>query len=353
VLNRIDFFGGLLISTVLAFSFIIINHPEFGPAVGASTFSTRSQGVSQAIAAPLISQPDQWQNTIGTFSRKISQDQYSVTYTWTDYIAEKRTITLDFSKEVLMNSINQFGLSADTRKKFYQENLPGFLEQYQEMKVIISRIKMKKGPVHFRDHNSANPNLYEEFSQKITWFEQKYLDSQGFHIFNQGRVTIDYSAVVIDHAPLLKEATVKFLNHAIEKEMSWQMLAYTIMSFVQYINYQLPPVREANRYIGGLWSPVETLVNGAGDCDTKAVLFSAMLKNYSQFETIIVVIPGHAFNGIKGWHKRFPRDHVLKLHGQDVLMLDLTSDSNYDLAGGVHELDKQNLRNQFPIVYEM
>ena len=134
--------------------------------------------------------------------------------------------------------------------------------------------------------------------------------------------------------------------------MTWNALTHTLMSLVHFIRYEIPPITEHGRYIQGLRPPLDLLCRGSGDCDSKAALFCAIARHFKDTRPAVVVIPGHAFNGLLGWHKRLPQDTVLRHRGVDMLLLDLTGMSNYGAAGMIHEADRQHLRQRMPKVYE-
>jgi hypothetical protein len=67
---------------------------------------------------------------------------------------------------------------------------------------------------------------------------------------------------------------------------------------------------------------------------------------------VIVTIPGHAFSGIIGMHKRLPQDFILSYRGADILLLDLTNAAEPDDAALLTEYNKEHMRNRFPEVYE-
>jgi len=292
-----------------------------------------------------------WESQIGDFHRERGKHGYRVIYGWTDYFDSTRTLALDISDLDLGIAETSFGITSESRQEYYEALFPLHLQKHPELEDIIRTIQQRKGPVHLRDYRIVSPGTYDRFRDVCMHFERDYLKARGFHISRGCRV-IDYSAVVRKHTVLMKDVAVELVAMARNSNFNLKGLLYIVMSFVQYIQYEIPPIEVEGRYLLGLWSPTEALVRGTGDCDTKAVLFSSIANNYNDVQTLIVVIPGHAFNGIVGWHKRLPKDYVIKHRGQDVLLLDLTSTSTFRYGGAIHEKDKQNLRNRFPIVYE-
>ena len=295
---------------------------------------------------------DSWTNDIGSFQRQKDKDGYRVIYRWQDYMGGKRELELQITEQALKKSEDAFGITASSRKAFYENHFSRYLKKDTGVLKIVQAIKQKRGPVHFSGYRVVDHKDYQHFLDICTKFESDYLKSKGFHFYKKQRLEIDYGATVKSQMPLMEGTARRFLEVAKANQMTFSLLVHMIMSFVQYIEYDVPPVTLDGRYLMGLWPPLETLVRGKGDCDTKAVLFSSISNNFVGLKTVIVRIPGHAFNGLVGVHKRYPKDTIMKYNGQDVLLLDLTGLNNFGDLGAIHESDRQELRVRFPVVYE-
>jgi hypothetical protein len=98
-------------------------------------------------------------------------------------------------------------------------------------------------------------------------------------------------------------------------------------SFVQELQYQLPPEHRTN-YDGekiltaGATMPLETLANQRGDCDSKSLLFAGLVRSISLVDVIFVAIDDHLFAGIQ--LKRLPSDHFIKHEGSDWVLIELS-----------------------------
>ncbi len=343
---------GLLL--LISYSYVVFNAQPGFTLCGTGVYSNTRvvvNAIGQSPASKTFGK-ENWESEIGSFTRTPESNAYTLHYKWRDYFNKSHELDLDISNELINYAIGNFGLTTDKRMKFYKTGFDGFLSGHPELLDITKAIQRKKGPVHLAGYNIVNPGTYNKFKEKCQEFEDGYLKANGFHVLNRGYITVDYSSVVRKFTPIMLITAKELLTLGQNNQFNLQGLIHLVMSYVQYIRYEIPPFAIGNRYIYGVWSPVETIVRGAGDCDTKAIFFSSVVNNYKGIKTIIVTIPGHAFNGMIGWHKRLPQDYVIKHKGLDVLLVDLTSDTNFNIAGSVHEMDKQNLRNRFPRIYE-
>ncbi len=294
-----------------------------------------------------------WTNAVGTFQRNVDETGITVTYLWLDYNRKSKQISFQIQADTLYSSSIRLGIHSESRSDFYKQHWPEMLKQQPEWRNIVDHIIQKKGPIHLSKQDDIDDAIRLKFLEGCRQLEKEFYISRGFYVRKGKRVEIDYTGFVAIHSIFLKDCMRQWIDQVSTETMKTSECIQTLMSFVQQMEYEIPPMYDGQRWIHGLWPPLETLVRGKGDCDTKAVLFSTMLSRIEGIESMILIIPGHAFNGLVGWHKRMPRDTILHHRGQDVLLLDLTSTPNYAEQGAIHELDKQNIRNQIPMIYQI
>lgn len=91
------------------------------------------------------------------------------------------------------------------------------------------------------------------------------------------------------------------------------------MKFVQDIPYAIPNNDTRRMYYGGMSPPPETLINGYGDCDSKAILFACILSHLiDQDDVILLHQPGHMLTAIRG--ERFPGASHLSYQGDTFVL---------------------------------
>jgi len=74
------------------------------------------------------------------------------------------------------------------------------------------------------------------------------------------------------------------------------------LAFCQDIPYGIPPGIYQQREINGQFSPIDTLLNKYGDCDSKVALFGAILAHYPEYELLGIYTTefSHALMAIAG-----------------------------------------------------
>lgn len=88
---------------------------------------------------------------------------------------------------------------------------------------------------------------------------------------------------------------------AAERNYGKREIAGAILSMVQSaIKYKEQPAKGNKRSMlyGGIYTPLQTIVEGHGDCDTKSLLMATMLSHWPSIKVIGIQVPDHYFLGI-------------------------------------------------------
>jgi len=88
---------------------------------------------------------------------------------------------------------------------------------------------------------------------------------------------------------------------AAEHNYGKREIAGAVLSMVQSaISYEIPPIKTntGRQFFNGLYTPVQTIVEGRGDCDTKSLLMAAVLSHWPSIRVIGIQVPEHYFLGI-------------------------------------------------------
>ena len=104
-------------------------------------------------------------------------------------------------------------------------------------------------------------------------------------------------------------------------------LVGAIASFVQELQFQLPPAHRINEegekiLTAGATMPLETLANQQGDCDTKSLLFAGLVRSIKLVDVIFVAIEDHLFAGIRMNPSQW--DHSIRHQGRDWVLIELS-----------------------------
>ncbi len=293
--------------------------------------------------------PSAWTNAYGRFHLLESPDTIRPLYSWTDYQGSNRTFTVEVGAAARREAVEAGSISPGQRRDFIAQALPNVEAECPQ---ILEAIRNRRGPVHLPSYGTASLSERTRFFQWLEETEADYLAAAGFGRDRSGRLTVEYCRFVKRQMPSVKPIADEMIQRGAVEKITWSALVYRAMSLVHCMEYEVPPNLEGGRFIYGIWSPLDAFCRGRGDCDTKAVLFSSVVNHFQDTRCAVVTIPGHAFNGMLGWHKRLPSDFVLQHRGVDLLLLDITDFSTYPAWARIHGSDRENLREKKPEVYE-
>ena len=139
-------------------------------------------------------------------------------------------------------------------------------------------------PVSFTDSAIAvlgipkwlfEPNVDSEYNRMI---REEELASGLFKLRNNV-IEIDKSAVIERYAETFCKPIAKMIVQSLEeysRDTRRDRIELAIR-FVQDIPYGIPKYADKNRHYGGVSPPPGILINGFGDCDSKALLFASIL----------------------------------------------------------------------------
>ncbi len=264
-----------------------------------------------------------------TFEKTESKEDILFTYKWKDYQDEVYNISFSLSKKSMAEAEAEFGYFEDELKKFLDESLSGIRE---EMISYLKRIALQliaeskypqyflieqTDPKNFKIKISVPPSLYEEvkpeymkisnkikseqisYLKKIENLEKKLIESylqKKAIIVRSGKLFPDYQLIVKNNRPRINEI-IEALMKTKKKITLFQFLEVNL-SFIQEIEYGIPPLKEGNKIILGFWPPLKVFANNLGDCDSKAIAFATLWTSYRKFPLILIMIPNHMFIGV-------------------------------------------------------
>ena len=148
----------------------------------------------------------------------------------------------------------------------------------------------------------------------------------------------DYRQITMRARAALKPLMNEVVSRANEKGVSdVRAVAGVVATLLQDgMVYQLPEEKRQTRTRGqvdtiGLRVPVDALTRhptsspagwGAGDCDTKSVVFAALMTQLRDVDVVLLHGHEHMFAGVS--IKAKPGDHVARVRGRDFVLVELT-----------------------------
>jgi Transglutaminase-like superfamily len=248
------------------------------------------------------------------FRRVDSAGSYEVQYGFIDHPGESHDVACRISRQAHERLVARYGytereLEAATtaaQQAYADEELRRRgLAAYFRMDVTNDSVTSRRNLAEPGRWAELSPARQAEMDAAVAWlradiadrtgdFERPFLKGRGFRL--DGKVIgIDYPLLVDWSGPAVD---------ACAKALRWEGAGYDerqylgmFVAFVQEIRYELPPDVQAGRETLGYWVPTEVLVNGHGDCDSKAVTFCALYRGFG-IPMIVVVLPRHVLVGV-------------------------------------------------------
>ncbi len=137
--------------------------------------------------------------------------------------------------------------------------------------------------------------LQTQYDKKV----DDYMAAKMFHFLQGNEVEVDMPKVVKANSPLVKSLAGAFDQVAISRHYDSGLIIGAVASMVQTaIIYKIPPPVVNGVHNGGFWPPLQTLIGGWGDCDTKTGTLASILANWPQMRMIGVALPEHYLLGV-------------------------------------------------------
>ncbi len=148
--------------------------------------------------------------------------------------------------------------------------------------------------------------LFDPFpdNEENRTIRKKELESGLFEI-RDDMIEVDKSAVVERYAETFCKPVAQLIVRSLEEynRDTRRDRIEMAMRFVQDIPYGIPEYADRERHYGGVSTPPGILINGYGDCDSKAILFAGILIYLVPADDFIFLIqPDHLLAAVKETH---------------------------------------------------
>ncbi|MFI5361869.1 MAG: hypothetical protein ACHQ49_07860 [Elusimicrobiota bacterium] len=137
--------------------------------------------------------------------------------------------------------------------------------------------------------------IEKDYKQKL----KDYLAGRGFVLEPGNVVVVDMPGLVRRNAPTIKPLAQIFGRAAQERRYGSADIIGSVLSFVQTaMFYKEPDSVVDGKHNGGILQPLESVVSGWGDCDTKTGVMASILANWPKTMMVGVSVPGHFLMGV-------------------------------------------------------
>ena len=267
--------------------------------------------------------------TLPGFDRQEDQENYYLTYEWTDFTGASHSESFPLSKKMLNEAEEEFGyFPADMRKHLDDwdersrekmiENLREFVQElirksgYSEY-ILLENVTSKSFSLKLSVPPTLHKKVKREFDKiksKLTKKQEKYLkqveqeheegraqflESRGFRLLD-GKIIVNHGFCVSKNKDRI-EPIFKIIQEN-NQNLSLHQFLSLLLGFVQDIRYYIPPVTERGKIILSFWVPPRVLADNFGDCDSKGVTFASFWINFKRYPVLLLSIPRHFLVGL-------------------------------------------------------
>lgn len=228
----------------------------------------------------------------------------SFSYEWLDIDNTRQSISFELHNSALIEAPSR---QANYKPKIAQRYIiVALTEEAKKIDPKVARVKItpKRESIDIQVTGSDEAKV-EEILSKLKAIQQqeydKYLRDHYFTrfttLFNQKAVKPDHVRYVAESVKPLVAASQAFYEKVASLSDSRAYFSL-ILSWLQSIPYDTLEDRVASNG-SGYASPVSVLMQNLGDCDSKAVLASSMVRAFlPSTKMIMVFLPNHALLGI-------------------------------------------------------
>lgn len=264
--------------------------------------SSRLAGVLLLLSALLLSS--------GAYSEQLKYQKTKTdtgvkfSYEWLDIENERQSITFELPKSALKDAPTR---QANYKPKIAQRHVTvALMEEAKKINPRTARVKItpKRESIDIKV-KGTNEEAVDEILANLKQIQQreydKYLHAHYFTrfttLFNQQAIKPDHVRYVAESVKPLVAASQAFYEK-VASESDSRAYFSLILSWLQSIPYDTLEDRVVSNG-SGYAPPVSVLMQNLGDCDSKAVLASSMVRAFMpSTKMIIVFLPNHALLGI-------------------------------------------------------
>lgn len=224
----------------------------------------------------------------------------------------------------------------NTRKVLRWEGDVAVVQQGSSMQELECKVTINPTDVEYAISSFGVPKVWTTFTysdENDLAKKQKQLKAKaanhGILMLEDGnRFSIDYDWVIHHSNRSITDIAKRIRSTARRKGYrSRRDLIGAFASFVQSLEYRVPPDHRVNEegekiLTAGAMMPLETLSLGWGDCDSKSLLFAALVHSINLAEVCFIVMDEHLFVGVQLSPNQ--DDQTIPHKGKDWILIELT-----------------------------
>lgn len=215
-----------------------------------------------------------------------AEDSVPLVFQWTDMDGHARRVAIELAADAIEEDRAQLThLPADELYAHTRDAVLAFTRTVPPGVLVAREVDRRLIVEPIADDETARPWI-DRIGQIREEATDAWLRERRFRRNRAGRVTFDLAPLVLDYV----EDVAPLADQLREQSGTRRRFVDLALSFVQSIPYDEE---------GGFHRPLALLARNRGDCDSKVVLFLALVRAaYPDIDLAVVYAPGHALAGV-------------------------------------------------------
>ncbi|MBN2108953.1 MAG: hypothetical protein JW832_16120 [Deltaproteobacteria bacterium] len=273
-------------------------------------YAVVAPGVVRSLAATVDAPPFAYLSGIGSlneFSKTENGSSFLLKYGFIDYDSRTHSIFFGIRKEDYWAEKKFFGYNREAMNGRIRERLQGYVDDQIEKagyaQYITCTVNADRSVSWQFDTPPALVSAITSFRDQLRNSLQALFDYElrreyrncGFVLVGD-YIVPDYNQLVQRSLPAVGAAWDALFQagRGYEERQRIGLLA----AFIQEMRYEVPPAVINSRSTCGFYPPLEVLVNGHGDCDSKCAAFAALWRRMTDRPIILISTASHMLVGV-------------------------------------------------------
>jgi hypothetical protein len=285
------FWGGVVVLSLCVCALLSARWEE-KLAVAGNGVLLRAQGLGDARSVEVADRRAEQGGTRGNAGPQVFQriDEkkgiLSAEYGFLNFNNDSLHVGFSISAKDLAVYKRGYGYAQAELDALYQWQKKALADAYQN--AVKNRLKQEQ-------LDRMSEQVKAEYRSKFLAF----LQSRGFVVLPGNVLAADIPAIVKHNVKSLQPVALALGDVAKKHGYGSEETVSAALSLVQTaLLYENVPMQINGRQTGGIYPPVETMVRGKGDCDTKTSLLASILLNWDRMRLVGVGVPNHYLMGI-------------------------------------------------------
>jgi hypothetical protein len=258
-------------------------------------------------------EPYQEVESLNQFRREEAGDRFRLSYGFIDYSGRTQQVSCTVNREDYLRDVARYGYFEEQASEEVNRRMAERMEEEGRSRGVLSYFKIEVygqggyrwqwdapadvAPAIEERINAFHDWLDKEFPQEAERITQRYYEERGF-LLAENEISVDYEEAVLQGTRSLEDC-FQALRRVGNGDSERRLLGL-FLAFFQELRYEIPPdVERGGRHTLGFRVPSAVMVQGAGDCDSKAAAFCALWRHFPK-RSILILVPEHALIGVEG-----------------------------------------------------